>query len=224
MRRDRARVAFIGRLRTFVNSQSIGHELIVVIVSYLFVFAGAWNDGLVGLIPSVFSAAIELIMAAVLLLEIISRLLFTTRRGPGFYLLTGLDLVSLLTIVPALTGFALARLIRLIYASWRTAVLIERLADTRNNALYLVWMYPLVAPLAAALLYAIESQSQHPAIRNYPDALGMTVGYALTLGSVRPSTYAGNIICGILFVAGILCIGIIGNTLSNRYDPQRADR
>jgi hypothetical protein len=87
--------------------------------------------------------------------------------------------------------------------------------------MYLVWIYPLVVPLAAALLFAVESQSQHPAIHNHLDALGMTVGYSLTLGSSRPSSYAGNIICGILFVGGLLCISVIGNTLSRRYQNEQ---
>jgi hypothetical protein len=103
-------------------------------------------------------------------------------------------------------------------------LLLERLARTRNNAMYLAWIYVLIVPIAAAMLFAVESHAGHSPVRNYFDALAMTVGYALTLGSSRPSTYAGNIICGLLFVGGVLCIGIIGNTLANRYqrrDPNR---
>jgi hypothetical protein len=192
----------------------------VIIVSYLFIFAGAWNDGLIGLLPSVISASVELLMAVILVLEILSRALFTERRGIGFYSLFLLDLVSLLTIVPALTGFAFARFVRLIYASWRTTALIECIADKKNNAMYLVWIYPLVLPLAAALLYAIESQSPHAAVNNYLDALGMTIGYSLTLGTDHPHTYAGNILCGTMFVGGVLCISIIGNSLAQRYAPE----
>lgn len=207
-------------LYDFVNSHNLAHEVLVIVVSYLFVFAGAWNDGLVGVLPSVLSASVEIAMASILFLEILTRLLFTQRRGVGFYGLLLLDVVSLLTVVPALVGIAFARIVRLIYASWRTTALIEQIARRRNNAMYLVWIYPLVSPLAAALLYAIESQSQHPAVKNYLDALAMTVGYSLTLGSSRPSTYAGNIICGVLFVVGILCIGVIGNTLAQRYSSK----
>jgi hypothetical protein len=118
-------------------------------------------------------------------------------------------------------GVAFARIIRLIYASWRTTALIERLASQRNNAIYLVWIYPLVLPLAAAILYIIESHSQHTALRSYFDALAMTIGYSLTLGSNRPNTYAGNVICGILFVAGLLCISVIGNSLAQRYTSKK---
>lgn len=208
-------------LYDFVNSRGLLHELTVIIISYLFIFAGAWNDGFVGLFPSVLSAAVEIIMAVVLFLEILSRVFFTKRRGLSFYALLFLDVASLLTVVPAFTGIAFARIIRLIYASWRTTALIERIANARNNAMYLVWIYPLVLPLAAALLYAIESKSQHAALKSYFDALAMTVGYSLTLGSSRPNTYAGNIICGVLFVAGILCISVIGNTLAQRYAPEK---
>lgn len=88
--------------------------------------------------------------------------------------------------------------------------------------MYLVWIYPLVIPLAGALLYAVERQSSHPGVNNYLDAIGMTLGYALTLGSDRPHTYAGNVICGIPFVGGILCIGIIANSLSERYQPDES--
>lgn len=193
----------------------------MITVSYLFIFAGAWNDGLIGLLPSTFSSVVEIIMATILVLEILSRVAFSKDKSFGFYGLLSLDVASLLTLVPALMGIAFARIIRLIYASWRTTALIERLARQRNNAVYLVWIYPLVLPLAAALLFAIESQSHHPAIKGYLDALAMTIGYSLTLGSSRPNTYAGNVICGILFVAGILCISVIGNTLAQRYTPKK---
>jgi hypothetical protein len=188
------------------------------------VFAGAWNDGYVGLIASPASGVVEFCMATILVLEIVSRLLFVRERPPSFYALIILDFVSLLTVVPMLTGFAFARLFRLGYASWRTVLLLERLARKRNNAMYLAWIYVLIVPLAAAMLFAVESHSGHSPVRNYLDALAMTVGYALTLGSSRPSTYAGNVICGVLFVGGVLCIGIIGNTLANRYHRDETKR
>ncbi|HEY3675665.1 MAG TPA: hypothetical protein VGK84_06695 [Candidatus Tumulicola sp.] len=208
----------------FVNSKGIAHEIVVVVVSYLFVFAGAWNDGYVGLIPSPASGIIEFCMAAILVMEITSRLLFARERRLSFYALIVLDVVSLLTVVPVLTGFAFARLFRLGYASWRTVLLLERLARSRNNAMYLAWIYILIVPMAAAMLFAVESHAGHSPVRNYFDALAMTVGYALTLGSSRPTTYAGNIICGVLFVGGVLCIGIIGNTLANRYHGDDSKR
>jgi hypothetical protein len=210
------------RIDNFVNSRGIAHEVVVVVVSYLFVFAGAWNDGYVGLVASPASGIVEVLMAIILLMEISSRLLFMRERRFGFYALIVLDFVSLLTVIPAAMGFAFARIFRLGYASWRTALLLERLAKARNNAMYLAWIYVLIVPIAAAMLFAVESQAGNSPVRNYLDALAMTVGYALTLGSSRPSTYTGNIICGVLFVGGVLCIGIIGNTLANRY--QRGDR
>ena len=208
---------FRRRLDDFINSQGIAHEVVVVVVSYLFVFAGAWNDGYVGLAPSPASGIVEACMAAILLLEITSRLLLVRERRFSFYALIFLDVVSLLTVIPYLTGFAFARLFRLGYASWRTVLLLERLAKTRNNAMYLAWIYVLIVPLAAAMLFAVEAHAGNSPVKNYLDALAMTVGYALTLGSSRPTTYSGNIICGVLFVGGVLCIGIIGNTLANRY-------
>ncbi len=190
----------------------------MVAVSYVFVFAGAWNDRLIGLTPSAWSQALEWFMALVLALEIVSRILYSARKDAEFFVLLGLDIVSILTVIPALTGFAFARLARLGYASWRIVRLVDALARKRRQPMYLVWIYPLIVPLAAALLYAVERGLPHPAVRNYLDALGMCLGFALTLGSRRPAGYAGNIICGILFVGGILCIGIIANGLSRRYE------
>ena len=95
--------------------------------------------------------------------------------------------------------------------------LIDRAACKRHQPLYLLGIYPLVTPLAAGILYVMERNSAHPAVKTYFDALGMTLGYALTLGADRPHTYAGQIICGTLFVGGILCIGIVANYLTNRY-------
>lgn len=207
-------------LYEFVNSRGLPRELVVIAVSYLFIFSSAWNDGLLGLLPSPLSLAVEIFMAVVLSMEILSRIFFSRDRSLGFYTLLSLDVLSLLTVVPALIGIAFARVIRLIYASWRTVALIERLARERNNAMYLVWIYPLVLPLAAAILYAIESQAPEATVKSYFSALAMTLSYSLTLGSNRPATYAGNIICGIIFVAGILCISVIGNTLAHRYTPK----
>src|ERR1700760_2421168 len=97
---------FRRRIDDFVNSDGIAHGIVVVVVSYLFVFAGAWNDGYVGLVPSPASGIIEACMAIILVLEIASRLLFARQRRISFYALIVLDVVSLLTVIPYLTGFA----------------------------------------------------------------------------------------------------------------------
>jgi hypothetical protein len=211
--------SLVARVRRFVNSETLDHELTVVIASYVFVFAGAWNDGLLGLPPSEWSDALQWVMATVLVLEILSRILFTRpqNRKRGFYPFLALDIVSVMTVVPALTGFALARLGRLAYASWRMVQLFDKEACKKRQPMYLIGIYPLVLPLSAALLFAVERNSAHPAVKTYLDAFGMTVGFALTLGSDRPHTYAGNIICGILFLGGIICLGIISNSLTGRY-------
>ena len=209
------------RIARFVNSKDLDHELVVVAISYLFVFAGAWDDGIVGLPPSNWSRTFEWIMALILVAELLSRMIFMKRRGIGFFFLFCLDAVSLATLIPALTGLALLRLVRLLYASFRTAHLIDLAARKHHRPIYLLNIYPLVVPLAAAVLYLAERESRHPAVNNYLDALLMCFGFALTLGQSRPNTYIGNLICGTLFVGGIICIGIIANSLTNRYTPDR---
>ena len=210
----------LSTVKRFVNSNQLDHELMVVVVSYLFVFASAWNDGLIGITPSVWSSTAEWAMAAILTAEILSRAIYSRKRSVGFYALLVFDGVSVLTVVPVLTGFAFARLGRLAYASLRTIRLIDTHARMKHQPMYLIGTYPLILPLAAAILFAVERQSAHPAVQTYFDAVAMSVGFALTLGSDRPHTYLGNLVCGTLFVAGILCIGIIANGLSDRYEHQ----
>jgi hypothetical protein len=212
-----AQASVLTKFRRFVNSQKLGHELLVVIVSYLFVIASAWNDGIIGLEPSRLSLVLEWSAALILAMEILSRILFTQSRPISFYALLLIDTVSLLTVIPAVTGVGFLRLLRLLYASFRTVKLIDRKACKESQPLYLLWIYPLVVPLGAAVLYVVERNSAHPAVRTYFDAIGMTLGYALTFGSDRPHTYAGTVVCGAFFVGGIVCIGIVANYLSSRY-------
>ena len=75
------------RLRYFVNHQAIAHEVLVISVSYAFIAAGAWNDGILGFEPSTLSRACELVMALFLAIEILSRVAFIKDRSPTFWTL-----------------------------------------------------------------------------------------------------------------------------------------
>lgn len=215
------RSPLLNRIRYFVNHQEITHEIIVITVSYCFIAAGAWNDSLLGFAPSTFSRSSEFLMAAVLGLEVLTRLIFTKKRPLSFWLLLLLDIVSVLTIVQAFFAIGFLRVFRLLYASMRLGVLLDRLARRYQNPGYLIGMFPLVVPLLAAVVFAIERRTTGSPIHNYVDALAVCFTFSLTPGNVRPASAWAMGICGALFLAGLLSIGICTNAISMRYIRSR---
>ncbi len=205
------------RLRAFVNSDGIEHEGAVIVVSYLFILAGAWNDDLLGLAPSIWSRFTEWTMAAVLGAEIVSRVMFTYKRNRSYYLILLLDVVSLLTVFPFFDYAGFARLGRMFYAVWRLLRALDSMASSKRNPLYLTALFPFAVPLMAAVVYALDRHIPTSTIHNYLQALLICFAFTLSLGNVRPASPYGMAICGILFLAGLMCIGIITNWVSNRY-------
>ena len=210
--------AFSAKLHTFINQEGWQHEALVVVVSYLFIFVGSWNDDLLGLQPSLWSHIAEITMATVLSLEITCRLIFTTNKNTGFWSFIAFDCISVLTILPSLQWIALARLIRSLYASGRLFILLDHLACRTRNAMCLVGLYPVAVPLLASVLYAVERHTVGSPVQNYLQALTICFEFALSLGQVRPLSLIGMSICGFLFLLGIVCIGILTNALSTRYE------
>ncbi len=204
-------------LREFVNAKTIRHEVLVIGVSYLFIVAGAWNDNLLGFVPSRWSHVLELTMATLLLSEISSRVVFTSNRTVGFYVFLVLDTLSLLTVFPFFAGVALARLIRMFYAAYRLVRLLDRMACHRRNPVYLIWLFPFVVPLFAAVVYVLERHTAGSHIHNYAQALLVCLAFSLSLGNVRPASPIAMTLCGLLFLAGVVCIGVVTNWISNRY-------
>ncbi len=218
--RTRRRSRLLNRIRFFVNHQMVAHEILVIAISYLFVAAGLWNDRVLGLAPTPYSRLAELLLAAALALEIISRLEFTYERPAGFWILIAADVTSILTIFPAIKFVALLRLFRTLYASARLVGLLDCLACKYKNPLYLIGIYPLVVPAVSAVVYAVERNVNGSPIKTYFDALSVCFTFALTLGNVRPESPISMGLCGILFLAGIVCIGILTNAISARYSGE----
>lgn len=102
-------------------------------MSYAFIAAGAWNDGLLGFDPSTLSRACELAMAVILALEIFSRAAFIKDRSPTFWTLILLDSVSILTVFPQIAYLSFLRLGRLVYASVRLTALLDPLSCRAHN-------------------------------------------------------------------------------------------
>jgi len=173
-------------LRKLMNARDAVHELIVIVVSYAFIFAGAWNDGLLGFAPSLVSRIAEWLMALVLVAEVATRITFTERRGAGFWGLVALDLASVLTVLPGLVWFTFARVARMVYAAARLVGFLDRLAAQRDNGMYITGIFPFVVPLLAAVVYSIERHTRGSPVHNFLDALRMCFAFSLTLGNVRP--------------------------------------
>ncbi|HTV73399.1 MAG TPA: hypothetical protein VME66_06840 [Candidatus Acidoferrales bacterium] len=213
--------AFRARVQSFVNSQGIRHEVFALLLSYSFIYASAWNDGLLGFPPTIESLCAEILTALVLVVGLLSRLALTQQRTIRFWVDIALDFFSLLVLMPGLQWAALARLVRMFFASGRLITLLDRIAATRKNPVYLLWVYPLAVPLVASALYEVEKGQPHSPIRNYLDALRLCFEFSLSLGNVRPVSAAGLTICGFLFLVGLMCIGILTNSISNRYQATK---
>jgi hypothetical protein len=211
-------IAWTSTVRALMNERGVLHELLVLLVSYAFVYAGAWNDGLLGFAPSPLSHAAEDLMALILATEIALRLRFTRDKNAGFWTLCSLDAVSLLTVLPLVDWIGLARIGRALYAAARLTRLLDRLACERNNGLYVVAIFPFAVPPIAAAVFALDQHARGTPIHNYLDALRVCFGFALSLGQVRPATAAAMVLCGVLFVLGLLALNVVANTLSARYE------
>jgi hypothetical protein len=205
---------------SFINDRDIPHEVLVICLSYVFVGCGAWNDALLGFAPSPASRAAEWLMAALLSVEIASRLLFTRNRSMRFWTVVLLDAISVLTIVPGLLWISFARLARVVYAGGRLIGLLDTMACKTHNPIYLVALYPFVVPLCAGVVLALERHQVGSPIHNYFDALAMCFAFALSLGNLRPTSAGAMAMCGILFLLGLICIGVFTNAVSARYISQ----
>jgi hypothetical protein len=217
----RRRHPLLARLDYFVNDAAIAHEIFAIAISYLLIVSAFWNEELLGMAASPASHAFEIAIATMLVLEITSRIMFTQVRDTAFWAILSLDIISLLSVSPHFRYAVFGRVIRGVYATVRLTALLDALARRTKNASYLLPLFPLIVPIMASLVYAFERNAPGTPVHNYLDALGICFSFALSLGNVKPVTTGAMTICGALFVMGIVCIGIIINTISQRYDRAR---
>ena len=208
---------FGARVAKFTNDRDIAHEILVISISYVFVGCGAWNDGLLGFTPSPQSHVAEIAMAVVLSLEIASRLRFTREKSARFWFVLLLDALSVLTVLPGLLWISFARLARVLYAGGRLVMLLDRISCKTKNPMWLVILYPFIVPLVAAVVLAFERSIHSTTIHNYLQALSVCFAFALSLGNVRPESPFAMGMCGLLFLLGVMCIGVFTNAISARY-------
>jgi hypothetical protein len=86
-------------LRRMLEGDDVYADVLTLVLSYAFIFVGAWNDRLLGLAPNAATWATEWTLALGLAVEIALRLRFARERKWYFYPLIAVDAASVLTIV-----------------------------------------------------------------------------------------------------------------------------
>ncbi len=140
-----------------------------------------------------------------------------------FYPLIAVDAISVLTVIPNVVYVTFARVIRLIVSGGRMLQLIDRMSRRRGNPYMILLIYPLVVPIAAALFSRQALAPRTCRCTIIFKSLILMLSYSLTIGiaSNHPVTYTGKVIAGIMLLAGLLCVAIVGNALTDRYSIVR---
>jgi len=210
----------------FISSDNLTHDVATLILSYLFILFAAWNDDLLGLSPVWATFVAEYALAGCLAVEIGLRLVFARERPWYFYPLIAIDILAVLTVIPSFVYVTFARAVRLLVSGARMFQLIDKISRTRGNPYLILLIYPLIVPIAAALFYLVERNEPATQVHNFFEALLEMLSYSLTVGlaSAHPVSYAGKAIAGVMLLAGLMCISIIGNALTDRYTILRSEQ
>jgi cytochrome c biogenesis factor len=213
------------RIERFVSPDNLSHDVVTLVLSYLFIIVAAWNDNLLGLTPGRMTQTAEYVLALMLACEVVLRVIFSRHRPWYFYPLIIVDAVSILTIIPSLIYATFARALRLIFSGVRMVHIIDKLSRARGNPYFVLLIYPFVVPIAAALFFLFERNQAGTHITNFFQSLIVVLSYSLTIGLVsnHPITYGAKLIAGIMLLVGLMCVSIIGNALSNRYTIVRSE-
>lgn len=206
-------------LRRMLEGDDVLADVVTLVLSYAFIFFGAWNDHLLGLAPNYATWGLEWALALGLATEIVLRLRYARERKWYFYPLLAIDAASVLTVVPGLLFVQFARAVRIALSGGRMLQLIDVISRKRGNPYLILLVYPFVVPIFAALFFYVEHRAAHAQVHNYLQAFASMLSYSLTVGlaSSHPVTYTGKVLAGLMFLTGLMCVSIIGNALSERY-------
>lgn len=204
------------------EENNLFYNIFIVLFSYSFLLFGAWNDKILGLHPNNVTFFMEYFLAIFLGFELILRLILKDDRNFWFYTFLLIDLFSILTVVPGILYVSFLRFGRLFINGLKIVKILDNFAVKNSNPYQMLYIYPLVIPLIAAFLYAVEKNASNVNVKNYFDALYMAFSYSMTIGlsSHHPVTIIGNIICGMLLLIGFMIVAVMGNTISNRYQKK----
>jgi hypothetical protein len=210
-------------IRRAIEGDDIYADVVTLALAYAFILFAAWNDQLLGLAPNAATFLAQWLLAFGLACEIALRLIFVRKRPWYFYPLVVVDAISVATVIPGLTYVTFARIARLIMSGARMLHLIDAISMKRSNPYLVLLVYPFVVPIAAAFFYAIESHAANSEVHDYFHSLALMLSYSLTVGLVtdHPVTLPGKMISGVMFLAGLMCVSIVGNTLHARYSRTR---
>lgn len=206
-------------LRRMLEGDDVMADVVTLVLSYAFIFFGAWNDGLLGFAPDAATLALEWVLALGLATEIVLRLRYARERKWYFYPLIAIDAASVLTVVPGLIFVQFARAVRIAVSGGRMLQLIDVISRKRGNPYLILLVYPFVVPILAAFFFYVEHHAANAQVHNYAQAFASMLSYSLTVGlaSSHPVTYTGKMLAGLMFLTGLMCVSIIGNALSERY-------
>lgn len=211
----------IGR---FLEGEDIYADAATLLLSYAFIFFGAWNDRLIGLEPTLWTFILEWILALGLAVEVVVRLRYARERAWYFYPLIVIDSLSVATVIPGFMFVQFGRTARILVSGGRMLQLIDVISRKRGNPYLVLLIYPFVIPVVAAFFFVVERHAANAQVHNYLQAFSLVLSYSLTVGLAgnHPVTYTGKILAGLMFLAGLMCVSIIGNALSDRYGRKRS--
>jgi hypothetical protein len=206
-------------LRRVLEGDDVLADVVTLVLSYAFIFFGAWDDGLLGFAPNAGTWALEWTLALGLAAEIVLRLRYARERKWYFYPLIAIDAASVLTVIPGLIFVQFARAVRIAVSGGRMLQLIDGISRKRGNPYLILLVYPFVVPIFAAFFFYVEHHAKSAQVHNYAQAFASMLSYSLTVGlaASHPVTYTGKVLAGIMFLTGLMCVSIIGNALSERY-------
>lgn len=199
-------------------------QLSVILISYVFIGAGAVNDKLLGINPSMVSLVVEWLAAGLLAIEVVHRWLRHPVKSLEFKTLIMLDIISLITVVPGLAIVTFARSLRMVLAMIRFGYCLDTIARHAKSIMPILWIYPVMLPVLAGLIYVAERGDIHSSIHNYFDAYTIAFQFAVSLGNTRPDTSLGMMWATVTFLLGLICIGLSTNALYARYANADGDQ
>lgn len=210
-------------ISNFLEGEDVYADALTLLLSYAFIFFGAWNDGLIGLTPAPWTFLLEWALALGLAVEVVLRLRYSRARAWYFYPLIVVDSLSVATVIPGLALVQFARTARILVSGGRMLQLIDVISRKRGNPYLVLLIYPFVIPVVAAFFFVVERHAANAQVHNYFQAFSLVMSYSLTVGLAgnHPVTYTGKVLAGLMFLAGLMCVSIIGNALSDRYGRRR---
>ena len=201
-----------GRLTAFVARHQVAWELVMAVLTVVYVVITLLDDQAVRGLPEAFALALSLVF----LLEFCARCWDAPSRMR--YLRDHwIDLVTCIPAVGPLRALRLVRLLGLVRLAVRIRAL--DLARGRTSQTMGAWM---LAPTLVLLWFAaaegfwLTEHGRNPAVATFADALYLALFTATTVGygDLRPITSEGKLLAGLLVFVGLGMLGFASSRLA----------